>query len=189
MATKKRTCSIDGCSLVTHARGWCNKHYRRFKKTGDPLLAARYMDPAENIKANTERQGDCIVWTGSKNQKGYGRIKIDNVLYSVHRVAWELERGPIPDGMQIDHTCWSRACVRVEHLRLATPSENKRNAQSARVDSETGIRNIRKDANGFIVRVQKDHKRISRFFSSLDDAIAWEKETREELFGEFAGRG
>lgn len=189
MATKNRTCTIDGCGKEAERREWCNKHYRRFLKSGDPLITTRYRDPRENIRANTQVQGECIVWTGSKNEKGYGRIKIDSVLQSVHRVAWELENGPIPEDMQIDHICWSRACVRVDHLRLATRSENKRNAQRARIDSELGIRNIRRDSNGYVARVQKDHKRISRYFSSLGDAIAWERTTRAELFGEFAGRG
>ena len=38
-----------------------------------------------------------------------------------------------------------------------------------------------------MVRLMKDGKRFSKFFSDLDDAIAWENAKRVELFGEFAG--
>jgi hypothetical protein len=33
----ERTCSIDDCGNRVVARGWCNKHYLRWKNTGDPL--------------------------------------------------------------------------------------------------------------------------------------------------------
>lgn len=32
----ERTCSIDGCCNRVLARGWCDKHYRRWKVHGDP---------------------------------------------------------------------------------------------------------------------------------------------------------
>lgn len=31
------TCSVDGCDNPHSARGWCNKHYQRAKRWGDPL--------------------------------------------------------------------------------------------------------------------------------------------------------
>jgi hypothetical protein len=31
-----RVCGIEGCSLVVYGRGWCNKHYQRWYKNGDP---------------------------------------------------------------------------------------------------------------------------------------------------------
>lgn len=33
----KRTCSIDGCPSAVRARGWCSKHYQRWKNNGGPL--------------------------------------------------------------------------------------------------------------------------------------------------------
>lgn len=71
----------------------------------------------------------CKIWapTGSGTKAGYGRLsvwfdgKIDK-LY-IHHVFWTLvHQRPIPDGMEIDHTCEKRRCVK--HLELVTVQQN-----------------------------------------------------------------
>lgn len=37
VVTMSRTCSIEGCDKRHEARGWCESHYQRWKKHGDPL--------------------------------------------------------------------------------------------------------------------------------------------------------
>jgi hypothetical protein len=32
-----KSCSIEGCERSSWARGWCNKHYQRWRRCGDPL--------------------------------------------------------------------------------------------------------------------------------------------------------
>lgn len=66
----------------------------------------------------------CWLWTGATNGQGRGVVKINRRREYVYRVAWELERGPIPEGFEIDHTCFTPLCLRVDHLRLLTRSEN-----------------------------------------------------------------
>lgn len=39
--TAARACSIEGCESPRCARGWCNKHYRRWKNTGSTELPIR----------------------------------------------------------------------------------------------------------------------------------------------------
>jgi hypothetical protein len=41
-----------------------------------------------------------------------------------HRAAWLLTHGPIPDGMQVCHTCDVTTCANPAHLWLGTASEN-----------------------------------------------------------------
>lgn len=36
-----RACSIDGCDSPVRARGWCDTHYSRYRRHGDPLYVTR----------------------------------------------------------------------------------------------------------------------------------------------------
>ncbi len=72
----------------------------------------------------------CTVWIGATNSKGYGLIAVNGRIELAHRVAWEAENGPIPDGMVIDHLCRVRNCVRVSHLELVTSAENTRRGRA-----------------------------------------------------------
>lgn len=70
------------------------------------------------------RDGDCWIWTGHKNRCGYGRLTVDGRRIAAHRLAYELLVGPVPDGLELDHLCRNRACVRPSHLEPVTHREN-----------------------------------------------------------------
>ena len=129
---EKKTCNIDGCDKPRKARGWCNAHWTRWRKHGDPLGVA-YRGPEATFLAMTEPLvGDpgCIIWTGATNG-GYGCLSVNGRIVRAHRFAWEQINGPIPAGMFLDHTCYERSCVNVDHLRLATPKQNSTNRSGA----------------------------------------------------------
>lgn len=66
----------------------------------------------------------CWLWTGSKDTGGYGRARWPRRAVMAHRIAYELTRGRIPDGLQIDHLCRNRACVNPSHLEPVSAREN-----------------------------------------------------------------
>ncbi len=70
----------------------------------------------------------CIVWMGALNAKGYGCFGLDGDTKLAHRVAYEFENGPIPDGLTIDHLCRVKRCVNPAHLEAVTGRENTRRA-------------------------------------------------------------
>ena len=87
---------------------------------------------SERIKANSRRdRKGCWLWQGSLDRDGYGRISVRpesgtgaSLRKAAHRVSYEAFVGPIPDGMTIDHTCRTRACVNPAHFELVPLVEN-----------------------------------------------------------------
>lgn len=79
---------------------------------------------AERFWEKVEKTDTCWLWTAQVIPEGYGRFWLDGRQHNAHRVAWELEHGPIPDGLVVDHLCRVRNCVRPDHLRVCTTSEN-----------------------------------------------------------------
>lgn len=60
--------------------------------------------------------GPCWLWTGALNSHGYGKCRSAKRYVSSHVLAYEMVRGEIPDGMDIDHLCRVRACCNPVHL-------------------------------------------------------------------------
>lgn len=83
---------------------------------------------ASKIKVNPE--SGCWEWQGAKHSCGYGRIttggsRSPNMkVHYPHRIAYESVKGPIPQGLQIDHLCRNRLCVNPDYLEAVTQKEN-----------------------------------------------------------------
>lgn len=77
--------------------------------------------------AKIEQTDGCWFWIAAKNAHGYGIFVGGNgrtVL--AHRLAYELFIGPIPDDLQVNHSCDTPACVNPDHLWLGTQLDNIR---------------------------------------------------------------
>ena len=76
--------------------------------------------------------GDCWVWLGAVNDRGYGEFSIRSRRVKAHRWAYEYLRSEIPDGLELDHLCRNRACVNPWHLEPVDHRENVVRAYGAR---------------------------------------------------------
>ena len=68
----------------------------------------------------------CWLWLGSTNQNGYATRWDGRRPVTVHREMYTSMVGPIPDGMELDHACRRRACVRPSHMVVVDRRENTR---------------------------------------------------------------
>jgi hypothetical protein len=73
-------------------------------------------------------ENGCWVWPWSLDKDGYAtNSKAYEVLGTnrVHRALYILLIGPIPDGLQLDHTCRNKPCINPAHMEPVTNLENK----------------------------------------------------------------
>lgn len=66
----------------------------------------------------------CWIWQGATSSKGYGRVRVAGKVEFAHRVSYRLHIGEIPDGLELDHLCRVRNCIRPDHLEPVTHREN-----------------------------------------------------------------
>lgn len=94
----------------------------------DPRYAAA--DPAKFWERVIPSEG-CWLWSGVVNPTtGYSQfsVRTDTGVITIyaHRWAYELLVGPVPDGLELDHLCRNRECVRPDHLEPVLPAVNVR---------------------------------------------------------------
>jgi hypothetical protein len=78
----------------------------------------------ERFWRNVRKGSGCWEWIGGINSTGRGMFWLDGKTVKAHRVSYELNIAPIPNGKLVLHNCDNGKCVRPEHLFLGTFKDN-----------------------------------------------------------------
>lgn len=107
-----------------------------------PRKAASEEQYYQRIMARVQKDdAGCWLWQGAKSG-GYGYIGVggrSGAAVRVHRFVYEYHNGPVPDGLDVMHSCNMRHCVNPAHIQAATREENM---QTSKEISEDKIRQI-----------------------------------------------
>ena len=89
------------------------------------------ISPEQRFWAKVVKTAACWLWTGAKYKAGYGHFSMAKGKdEGAHRIAYALMRGPIPDGLTLDHLCRNKSCVNPDHLEPCTRGENTMRADT-----------------------------------------------------------
>lgn len=78
------------------------------------------------IRAKTvENERGCWIWQGHKNGFGYAQMFYRGRRWMVHRLAYTLWKGPIPEGHQVCHSCDTPSCANPDHLWTGSNLSNQ----------------------------------------------------------------
>jgi hypothetical protein len=66
----------------------------------------------------------CIIAKAKPRSDGYAKTAIMGKMVYVHRLAYQLAYGYIPEGLTIDHLCKVRNCIHPRHLEAVSLQEN-----------------------------------------------------------------
>lgn len=135
--------------------------------------------------AKVNKTETCWEWTAAQQGKGYGYFYVHGASRLAHRVSYELAKGPIPEGLHIDHECHNKGCVNPAHLRVATVKQNQENRSGANKGNASGVRgvNLRKDTGKWNASVMHHGKKLHLgSFVDIAEAESAVIAKRDELF-------
>jgi hypothetical protein len=147
-------CSIPDCDNRQVARGWCDKHWKRWRKHGDPMVRPGEYS-TESPDGTPETWLPVVGYEGWYEVSDHGRVRrvagatAGRLLagfsfngyvrvpltrhgqmehYFVHQLVLAAFVGPCPDGLVCNHKDGDKANNRPANLEWVTHQENKDHA-------------------------------------------------------------
>lgn len=115
--------------------GWVKGQPLRFVRGHNNRGRAVKLDRWETVDGGSSTQ--CWRWILNTNPvTGYGVAKRYRRQLLAHRLVYEELRGPIPDGLELDHLCRNRWCVNPDHLEPVTHQENIRRGANTKLSRD-----------------------------------------------------
>lgn len=154
-------CSVSGCDNPSYVRTLCNRHYKRWRRHGDPLGGGTALgEPLQffnNAMANA-KPGECMIWPYAENGVGYGMLTIGGRFKLAHRAACEHRHGPPPSAKhEAAHSCGNghKGCFSPFHVEWKTHAENNRD----KIKHGTSLRgeqhNMAKLTDGDVIEIRR----------------------------------
>lgn len=131
MATRA-ICSVTGCDKPKIGLGYCERHYRRFRRHGDPQGGGtaqgelrRWIDAV----ALRHTGDECLIWPFGRHKDGYAQGRYPGLTTSrAYRAICELVHGKPPaPHYEAAHLCGQgrAGCVAPAHLAWKTKRDNE----------------------------------------------------------------
>ncbi len=195
-------CKVKDCTSEAVTKGYCQKHYVRFKKTGDPTTRTKY-------DLNTYEFYDdyCLMNLFDKNQNiiaqaiidldDYEKVKDKKWCLDMHRGGYASDRNETlhsflfkakSQGLYIDHINGNRLDNRKTNIRLCTQMQNTYNRGLAS-NSSSGYKGVswHSRIKKWQTRIGFNHKRkhLGYYNTKKEAALAY-NEAAIKYYGEFA---
>lgn len=195
-----KTCKVDGCNGKHQAKGYCNRHYKQFKRHG--CILERTRNDANEIIEHDD-YAEMILYNNKGEEVARTLIDLEYVDvvndykwrlnyhgYVVNDKVGKLHRFLMNPGedLVIDHINRNRLDNRICNLRACTLQENNMN-KSIQCNNTSGIQGVSwdKNRNKWLVHITVNRKQIHLgYFNTIEEAAEARRQAEIEYFGEFA---
>lgn len=157
-------CSFEPCDKPrARMNGLCGSHHKQ-QYLGKPLTPLRKVksnkDPVTTFWSKVDKSGDCWLWTGAIKPNGYGVFPVYGRTQHVHRLVFQFSGRDLSADEIVDHSCWNRACVNPEHLRVTNKVGNGQNLSRGARNPKSTYRNVEcNQGSTYCVRLTIDGRR------------------------------
>jgi hypothetical protein len=129
-----------------------------------------------DILDNTRKEDDCLIWRGGTHAQGYGMMRYETEMRTVHSVIAEIKYGVKPTkytGTRVTRTCGNLLCCNPDHIIIVDAGSLQRGnaADRGRFTDEEIIEIRRQYDNehyhGLVGKLAKDYDVTVNHMSSI----------------------